>query len=285
MSIQELFSGRTIVIATRHAKERVIAPLLEKHLGLRALLPPDFDSDQFGTFTREIPRAGTQLEAARQKARQAMELTGVDLAVSSEGTFGAHPSIPWLQSNLELVLFVDRKQGYEIRGHHRTSETNVAGAEVRTAADAVAFARKIGFPESGIVLRESKNGPSGIHKNILTEDVLIRKAEEMLSHPHTQSIYIETDMRAHRNPLRMQAIRLATEDLIKNIFSLCPHCRAPGFVVTDFQKGLPCFCCHLPTDLPLYDIYACGKCGFNERRPVTKYGKAADPRYCHYCNP
>ncbi|HSM26634.1 MAG TPA: hypothetical protein VK855_00855, partial [Thioalkalivibrio sp.] len=57
-------AGRTLVLLTRHGKERVIAPMLESALGCRVDLVDGFDTDQLGTFTREIPRAGTQLEAA-----------------------------------------------------------------------------------------------------------------------------------------------------------------------------------------------------------------------------
>ncbi len=69
-------AGQTIVLLTRHGKERVMAPTLESALGCRIEVVDGFDTDQLGTFTREIPRAGTQLEAARRKARIGMELSG-----------------------------------------------------------------------------------------------------------------------------------------------------------------------------------------------------------------
>jgi hypothetical protein len=268
-----------------HEKERVIAPLLERHLGVEIVVPAHFDSDKFGTFTREIKRAGNQLEAARAKAHAAMTSEKVDLGVSSEGSFGAHPSIPFVQSNLELVLFVDKKNGREIRGHHRTQETNMDGQYAQTVEEALDFAKKIGFPEHGIIVRKSENGCFGIHKNIRTEKALIETASKMLSEFFTKRIFVETDMRAHRNPIRMKAIEKATEDLVKNIFSLCPRCQAPGFVVIDFEKGLKCSLCGIPTDLPLNDIYHCDVCNHKEKKAVAKYGKSADPQYCGYCNP
>jgi len=54
------------------SKERVIAPVLEPALGCQIELVDGFDTDQLGTFTRDIPRDGTQLEAARKKARIGM---------------------------------------------------------------------------------------------------------------------------------------------------------------------------------------------------------------------
>jgi hypothetical protein len=285
MRIQELFKGRKLVIATMHEKERVIAPLLEKHLGVEIIVPKHFNSDKFGTFTREIKRTGNQLEAARKKVFAAMDAEEVDLGISSEGSFGAHPSIPFVQSNLELLLFVDKKNGYEIRGHYRTQETNMSGQHVATVEEALKFAREIGFPKHGVIVRKSENGQTGIHKNIQTEEALINTVKNMLSRLFTKRVFVETDMRAHRNPTRMKSIENATDDLIKNIFSLCPKCQAPGFVIIDFEKGLRCSLCNIPTDLPLNDIYQCSVCSHKETKSVTKYGKTADPRYCGYCNP
>lgn len=267
-----------------HEKECVIAPLLAKYLGVEIVVPTLFDSDRFGTFTKEIKRAGNQLEAARAKAYAAMASEGIDLGVSSEGSFGAHPSTPFIQSNIELVLFVDKRNGYEIRGHHRTQETNMSGQYVVSVEEALDFARKIGFPEHGVIVRKSENGRFGIHKDIHTEEMLVDTVKKMLSGFFTKRVFLETDMRAHKNPLRMKAINKATEDLIKNIASLCPRCQVPGFVIVDFEKGLRCSLCNIPTDLPLHDIHQCSVCNHKEKKAVTKYGKAADPQYCGYCN-
>jgi ribosomal protein S27AE len=285
MSCKDFFFGRKITIATMHKKEWVIAPLLEKHFGMIAVVPEEFNTDQFGTFTREIKRAGSQLEAARKKAFAAMEIAGTELAVSSEGSFGAHPSVPFVQSNLELVLFVDKKNGLEIKGHYRTTETNIDGVYAANILEIIEFAKKIGFPEHGVILRQSENGHFGIYKNLRTEDEIVQQAQKMFSYPFTRKIFIETDMRAHRNPTRMKAIEKATEDLIKNLSALCPKCHAPGFVIFDFEKGLPCSLCKIPTNLPLQDIYRCEKCGFTEKKRVTKYGESANPQHCDYCNP
>lgn len=281
----DIFKGRKIVVATMHGKEKVIAPLLEKELGVEIIVPTNFNSDKFGTFTRDIKRAGNQLEAARAKVYEAMKIADVDLGISSEGSFGAHPSIAFIQSNLELLLFVDIKNGYEIRGHHRTSEINMDGKYVSNVEEALDFAKKVGFPETGIIVRKSEHGRIGICKDIATQKDLIEKVTKILSWPFTKKVFLETDMRAHKNPIRMKAIKNATEDLLKNIASICPKCGAPGFVVVDYEKGLTCSLCGRPTELPVTDIYQCNKCDYQEKKLVTKYGKNADAQYCVYCNP
>ena len=66
------FRGRLAVLATMHRKEQAIAPVLEEALGLQVEVPPGLDTDRFGTFTREVPRPGTQLATARLKAQAAL---------------------------------------------------------------------------------------------------------------------------------------------------------------------------------------------------------------------
>lgn len=279
-----LFKGRQAVIATMHRKEEVIAPLIAQ-LGIEVIVPTDFNTDVFGTFTRDIKRAGNQLEAARKKAHAALKNTNATIAIASEGSFGPHPGIPFIQSNLELVLLVDTKNNLEIRGHHRATSTNVQGRKVKNTEEALVFAKHIGFPDHGVIVRRDEHDHTNIFKDIETEKDLIHAVDALLSRWFTKEIFIETDMRAHKNPTRMKAISLATEDLLKNIVLSCPHCHRPGFVAVDYEPGLRCALCGLPTEVPLVDIHECSHCGKTEKRRVTKYGEHADPGRCQYCNP
>ena len=280
-----MFQDRKIVIATMHQKEKVISPILEKELGVRVVIPVNFNTDQFGTFTREIKRAGDQLQAARKKAEAAMKITGADLAISSEGTFGAHPSFPLAQSNLELVLFIDKKNNLEVRGHHRTPRTNLNNARVSSVDQALKIAEEWGFPENGIIIRKNESGKLWIYKDIDSFEKLEKQVSQMLKWPFTNQVFIETDMRAHKNPLRMEAIQKATEDLIKNIRSSCPQCNLPGFVTTGVERGLVCKLCGRATDVPAFEIRSCLKCKHEEKIKITKNGESANAEYCELCNP
>ena len=51
-----MFKGRTLLIATKHQKEKVIAPIFKKSLGVQVIVPAQLDTDVFGTFTCEITR-------------------------------------------------------------------------------------------------------------------------------------------------------------------------------------------------------------------------------------
>ena len=282
--LKKLFANRKIVIATMHGKETVIGPILKDSLELKHITLLDFNTDKYGTFTGEVKRYGNQLEAARKKAYKAMELANTDLAIASEGSFDAHPSIPFIQSNLELVLFVDKKNNLEIVGHYRTSDTNIDAKYIKSIDEALAFADSVGFPRHGVIVRKNKNIKYGIHKNINTKEDLILIVGKILKGFFTKKIYIETDMRAYKNPTRMKAIEQATLDLIKNINLICPKCETPGFVVNDIKKGLQCASCSLPTEIPTHEISLCKKCNHQEIKEVKKYGKFADPMYCDYCN-
>lgn len=284
VDILDSWRGKSCALATMHGKEAAIKDLVEAELGVSIVVPTDFDTDKFGTFTREIKRDGNQLEAARRKALAAIAETGFELAIASEGSFGAHPTLPFVSSNLELVLLVDTKNNIEIAGHYRSSDINPQGQEVHSVEEVTSVAKKWNFPAQGIILRLSKNSPRKIFKDIRTEQELEAVAKKLLGGFLVKSIYMEMDLRAHRCPARMQNIKAATEDLIKNCRSLCPECQTPGFVVVKVIPGLPCEQCHLPTELPKEIVYSCHKCHLEETRPASGT-KLAEAGQCQWCNP
>jgi predicted Zn-ribbon and HTH transcriptional regulator len=279
-----LFKGRTAVLATMHGKEEVIVPILEKELGLKIIIPDNFNTDQFGTFTMDIPRAGNQLEAARNKALAAMKTMGIDLGIASEGSFGNDPHIPFIQSNLELILLVDQRNLLEICGNHRSSETNIAGEYVSSVEEAICFAKKIGFPEHGIIIRKSKKSKNGIYKGIRSEADLHQTVSKLLRGIFTRKIYIETDMRAHMNPTRMKKIAAATDDLVLNIKSECPICKTPGFSIAETRRSLKCGQCGQHTDSQISSIRKCQKCK-TEREIQIEDSMFDTPSNCKNCNP
>ncbi|GAB4475314.1 MAG: hypothetical protein OHK0037_36470 [Elainellaceae cyanobacterium] len=279
------FAGRTAILATMHRKEEAIAPLLQSAFELEVIVPAEFNSDQFGTFTRDVKRPADQLATARLKALHAMEQLGADLAIASEGSFGPHPLIPYVPLNRELVLLVDRQHDLEIAGYAATPDTNFSHKQVDSLDAALDFARSVGFPSHGLVIMPAAEGsdPAEIHKGITQEDALRAIVADTLQR-HGRA-HLETDMRAMMNPTRMKAIALATQDLIRKLRQTCPQCNTPGFEVGDRQPGLPCELCHSPTDLTLAAIYRCTKCGFSQSVRYPDGQEFADPAQCAYCNP
>ncbi|MCU0535346.1 MAG: hypothetical protein MUD14_15770 [Hydrococcus sp. Prado102] len=282
-----LFVDRVAVLATMHQKERAIAPLLETELGIKVIVPSQFDTDCFGTFTREIKRIGTQIEAARLKAQQVLELTGETIAIASEGSFHPHPAFPFISCDREIILLLDKDNDLEIIGQELSTDTNHSHTQVSTLEEALEFAEKIGFPKHGLVVMSSKNATDReeIFKGIITEKKLVKSVEKCLRKSSTGVIHLETDMRAMYNPTRMKVIEKATQNLIEKLNSFCPQCSAPGFDVVSRSPGLPCGWCSSPTSLIKVAIYQCQKCNYKQEVLFPDGLEIADPAYCQYCNP
>lgn len=139
------YAGRRLALLTRHGKEQVIAPVLWTALGCRLEHVTGYDIDRLGAFTREIPRAGTQIESARKKARIGMALSGHLLGLASEGSFGPDPMMGMLPWNVELLVFIDDEQGLEIVSFAQ-GKANHAHLLTGEWAAAEAFARQAEFP-------------------------------------------------------------------------------------------------------------------------------------------
>jgi hypothetical protein len=275
------FNQRVAVLATMHQKEAIIAPLLEPALGIQIQVPTGLDTDRFGTFTREIKRKGTQIEAARQKVTHALKLTGESLAIASEGSFFPDPILPFGVCDREIVLFYDRQHQLEVIGEVLSREVNHQGQTVSSLAEALDFAQKVGFPEQGLVVMLDANTPDGMVKGIRQLEDFKNTLQQFLARYPTA--YLETDLRAMHNPKRREAIALATQDLIKKLQQYCPQCQLPGFDITETRLGLRCGLCSLPTSLVRAYLYQCQGCDYREERPTEV--AVADPTYCPYCNP
>jgi hypothetical protein len=278
------FDRRTAVIATMHHKEQAIAPLLHS-IGIQSLVPSDFNTDRFGTFTRDIDRTGDQRTAARLKAQLALDMTGETLAIASEGSFGPHPAFPFIPCDRELVLLLDQAHDLELVGQVLSTETNYSQQVITQIAEAEAFAAKAKFPSHGLVVIASPEPiaePQQIIKGIVTEAQL----QEALSWAFAQSprVSIETDMRALYNPTRMTVIAQATQNLIQIMNQVCPDCGCPGFQIVSQTSGLRCGLCHSPTDLIRSVLYQCPKCD-RQQETLFPNGETADPGQCAYCNP
>lgn len=266
-----------------HDKEKVMAPILENELGVHCFLSEGLDTDSLGTFSGEIPRVMDALATARKKCTLAMDLANCDLAIASEGSFGAHPEVFFASADEELVLLVDRKNQIEILGRSLSFATNFSGKIIYTETELWDFAAQARFPSHGLILRPSQETTSEVVKGITSPEVLL-KAFRFFKTQH-DSLFIETDMRALYNPTRMEVIKAATHKVVQNAVSLCPKCATPGFSVTDVRLGLPCSWCRGATNSVLSHGYECQKCAHTTEKQYPHQKKTEDPQFCNYCNP
>jgi len=277
-----MFQDRELLVATKHKKERVIQPLFEQTFGIKCHVPPDFNTDRFGTFTGEIDRSLSPLETARAKAEAALLEYGGDLVISSEGSFGAHPFIPFAPADEEFVYLLDKRNGIEFNARILTTETNFASCNVRSESDGIQFLQRIGFPEHGVIIKPSATADSWV-KDFQEEQPVISLIRELLLHQDVVSM--ETDMRAMNNPTRMKAIEAAVHELLKKMKSNCPQCATPGFTITQFNTGLPCRACGAPTKSTLSHILTCQVCKYYTEIMYPNNRQTEDPMYCDCCNP
>lgn len=280
------FHGRKAVLATKHKKEEVIAPLLKEKVGLDVFVPDAFDSDLFGTFTRDVKRRDDQLETARKKARAAMNQTGIDIGIASEGSFGNHPDSPFLPYNMEYVVLIDDRNNLEIVGSYGTSKTNMSGRSVRSVEEALDVAQVFGFPENGVIVRKGPKSNRHIYKEAHDVQQLREVVQKVLSKPLSKGVaYVETDMRAHKNSLRMMAIEQATIDLVEKMMSLCPVCHLPGFAKVSVASWVPCEGCGTDSKRPKEYLFRCSACHHEEIKTDPTAPQREDQMYCLVCNP
>lgn len=278
-----IYAGERIALLTQHGKERLIAPALESALGCRVEHVTGYDTDLLGTFTRDIARAGTQLEAARKKASAGMELSGLLLGVASEGSFGPDPYTGMFPWNIELIIWMDVERRIEVvgRGEGKTNFSHLL-TEDREAVRA--FARESQFPGHNLVVRPDGERGSYICKGIASWTDLEAAFAGAKARSGNGKVLIETDMRAGANPTRMEVIGLAAEDLARKLRSLCPACGTPGFWRVGRVPGLQCSACGTPTSGTCAETLGCLRCSYRETRYLSQ-PISAPPSTCNYCNP
>lgn len=277
------FEGRQLVIATKHKKETVIAPILEKHIGVKCFTPDDFDTDALGTFTGELDRKEDALSTARTKCLLAMEKTKCDLGIASEGSFGPHPTIFMAHADEEFLIFIDKKNNLEIIVRELSLDTNFYATTIKCFQNLVDLVNKVGFPEHAVLLKIAGKEVTSAVKGIQSWE-LLEESYHSLSTSNSQ-VVAETDMRAMYNPTRMKVIEKTTKKLVKKIKSVCPLCNTPGFGVVDIKSGLPCRWCNSPTNSTLSFVYACQKCDYRNEVLHPHKKMKEDPAFCNYCNP
>lgn len=278
-----IYANSRVALLTRHGKEGVIAAVLDAALGCRVERVTGYDTDLLGTFTRDIPRVGMQLEAARKKARIGMELSGQSLGLASEGSFGPDPMAGMFPWNVEFLIFIDDERGLEVVGISQ-GKANFTRLLTDNWAAVAAFAKQAGFPAQHLVARPESEGDPRMHKGIAAWAELEAAFARALAASANGRVFVETDQRAHFNPTRMDNIRLATENLAKKLSSLCPACSTPGFWIAERIAGLPCEVCGAATRETRAEILGCLKCTHRETRERADR-QYADPGRCDYCNP
>lgn len=277
------YEGRQVVLLTKHGKQDLLKDAFESDLGCSLIHTDAYDTDQLGTFTREVGRAGSQLEAARRKARIGMELTGVSIGIASEGSFGPDPYAGFFTWNTEILLWVDDELGIEVTGIANGPAQSIH-REVKTVKELLGFAREAKFPEHHLVLRPEHQDHPHIYKNISDEQRLLNAFLAAKELSLNGAVFVENDLRAFCNPSRQEIIKKAAKDLVQKLRSTCPACSTPGYWRTKRIPGLRCSFCNQKTRLPVAEVWNCQACAYQNQQEI-KSDQFADPSKCDICNP
>lgn len=277
------YRGQPVALLTQHGKERVIGPALASALGCEVHHVSGFDTDQLGTFSRDIPRAGSQRDAARRKAEMGMRLSGLPVGVASEGAFGPDPFSGMFGWNIEIVIWLDPRHGIDVVGMAQ-APARCAHLQTTLWSELESFALREDFPNHQLVLRpEGPNDPRLV-KGIADWDTLRAQFQQAQAQAASGQVLAESDLRAHAHPSRMQNIERATQDLAARLRSLCPACGTPGYASVETLRGLPCADCGTPTSAPKGEVWGCVAC--SHRQTIARLDlTAACAAQCPYCNP
>ncbi|MFO1089117.1 MAG: DUF6671 family protein [Hyphomicrobiales bacterium] len=278
------YAGADAALATMHGKHAALSPALAARLGMRLVLASAVDTDALGTFTGEIARRGSMLEAAVAKARLGMRATGLRLGIASEGSFGPHPAVPFLPLAIELVVLVDDARGLVIHEQTASERTNYAHCTARHVEDLGPLLDRVRFPSHALVVRPNA-GDGAIVKGITDRDRLGAAIAAAAAASADGAARVETDMRAHLNPTRMGEIAKLADRFADRLAALCPACHTPGFGIIRSEPGLPCEACGAPTALVRTLVRGCVRCALTVNEPRSDGLRLASAAQCPECNP
>lgn len=267
---------KRLALLTQHEKAVALSPALERS-GFSLFTVDGFDTDTLGTFTGETQRRGSQLDAATAKARKACELTGERYGLGSEGSFGPDPQLGIMPWNIELLVWWDAVEGRAVQAMVQGGATNYDQRTVSSWQEAQAFAAQVQFPSHGIIVGQPsdayflKDGTDGLAWQTRVNEALAQGP-----------VWLDTDMRAHRNPSRMAMIARCGERLSDLLLKRCPQCERLGFGLESPMAGALCTQCGLPTPVMRAKRITCGGCDFSLTETIRD---TVPPSHCERCNP
>lgn len=274
--------SKTVALATKHGKLIQIAPWIEALDGWTVELA-EIDTDQFGTFSGDVARENSPRDTAVAKARAAADLAGTEYGLASEGTIGAHPAYPWINSDHEILALVRRTDDFVLTETFLSPEIQAHSAEVDENTELDAVAAKLNLPTHAAIIFAVGDVDTVLHKGLHDPIEFKWKIVEAFSSGE-KILRVENDFRAMHSPSRQANISRCAEILAKRIATQCAACGEIGFGKVGYDYGLPCReCAQLVQTVANAERHACVSCGHTELRPLGLV--SVDPSRCDFCNP
>ena len=272
---------KTITLATKHGKLAQIAPAFQS-LGDWQIELVEIDTDVYGTFSGEVPRLLTPRDAAIEKARAGALNAGFDFGLASEGTIGPHPQIPFINSDREVMAFVDLKRDFAIVETLMSPEIQAYSSVVNRDTILEDLIAKLDLPTHAANLIIGSDSERRFVKGIHEPEELRRLVAEALEQSAT--VEVENDFRAMSSPSRQANIAALAEKLAARIGSHCPACNQIGWRSVGFEYGVPCSdCFEIVASVAHSEKLGCVTCDHSELRSLGR--DSVDPARCEHCNP
>lgn len=277
-----MYKNIKILLATKHKKEQVIQKPFQETFNAKIVIPENYDTDELGTFTGEIPRLSTPYETVIKKAKDAAIKYHFNYALASEGSFGPHPDNFFILADIEFMSFVDIDNDIVVVESEITSETNYSYKDITVHDEHQSFLNQVYFGTHGIIVKNMDNN-AVLAKGVQQHDCLSKILQEAFK--NAKIVRLQTDMRAMMNPTRMNTIQRLTIKLIQRLQAQCKKCGSPGFGKIHTCDHLICRLCGTKTEKYRSKILSCIKCDYEEKLSRDDGLQQADPRDCSYCNP
>ncbi|BDU11558.1 hypothetical protein AINA4_14790 [Aurantimicrobium sp. INA4] len=274
--------SKRIALATKHGKLAKIAPAFEAVPEWELTLA-EIDTDEFGTFSGEIPRTLSPRDAAIAKARAGAKLLGTDYGLASEGSIGSHPQLPWVTSDHELLALVCVSKDFVIVESHLSADIRAYKEEVNDNTDLEELATRLDLPEHAANILYYLDTELIVLKGIHDPEKFIAELNT-LREASVQNLRVESDFRAMSSPSRQRNISACAEKLVTRISTRCVGCNEIGWGKVGYEYGLPCSGCgQMVASVPHSEKFGCVACDYSE---VVSLGQhSIDPARCDFCNP
>lgn len=277
------YFGKRALLTSKHQKLSLFEGAFKEKLNLIVEELP-LDTDLLGTFSGEIERTSSPLQTAIKKAELGLDATGLTLGVASEGSIGADQQIPWIQSDYELAVFVDRERELIISESYKSNEIVAATITARADDDLSTFLIKADFPRHGLIVRAFSKEVSESRKGIRDASTLREAIESMALLSPSHQVVIESDFRAMHSPSRQKNISSVAERLARRVATLCPECNSPGWGRIEYLKGVACRDCGDENLNAIRgELLGCYKCAYQAPGEIIR--DLLDPAQCDFCNP
>jgi hypothetical protein len=279
------FRDTDVLFASNHQKALAAREPFQRVLNTR-IQELTIDSDRLGTFSGDIERPGSMLDALRGKIKLARDISKERFILASEGSFTTAGGFGVIAQGIEMLFLHDAVSGAEVVEQHISWDTNYSTATLSTHEQLSSFLPRISFGSHALVLYAHGLPPGAVLFKGIFE---LHEAEQAFTKCQKASpqgtVIAMSDMRAHCNPTRMKTISACCELLVGRLATSCPQCGSGGFGLTATIPGLPCEWCGTQTHRARAERHSCVVCPATIERPRSDGKTHADPAECPVCNP